>query len=343
MSRCIQIATYSEGAHKPNPEVGSVIVYQDKLIGEGWHKKFGEAHAEVHAIDSVQDKSLLSESTLFVTLEPCFHFGKTPPCLDLILMHKIPEVVIGCQDPYAKVAGKSIQKLIAAGVKVKVGVLEKEIHRLNKRFFTNVTLDRPFILLKYAMSKDGFIADDKGKVQISTPIMQRIMHNWRGRETGILVGTETVLVDNPQLNNRFGRGTQPVRIFLDQKGKISQEAHVMDGKQLSFWITQSDENRSGVEKIVLNFQSEYFLEDLLKTLWERKIDSIMVEGGAKTLSGFLEKNLWDEAYVLRNHNLILNQGKEVAIPHIKYLEGIENYEMEEILYLKKYAFNFAQY
>ena len=179
MRRCIELANLSNGLNRPNPEVGSLIVYNDKIIGEGWHQKYGEAHAEVNAIASVKDKTLLVDSTIYVSLEPCFHFGKTPPCVDLILNHKIPRVVIGCSDPYYEVAGKSIQKLREAGVEVIVGVLEQEVEKLNRRFFTNVRKNRPFIVLKYAVSADGFMGRNGENLAISGAFSQRKVHKMR--------------------------------------------------------------------------------------------------------------------------------------------------------------------
>ena len=224
MARCIQLAKNGLGTTYPNPLVGSVIVYNGKIIGEGWHKKAGEAHAEVNAINSVKDKTLLAKSTIYVSLEPCSHYGKTPPCADLIAYHKIPNVIIGTIDPFAKVAGNGLKKLMEAGSKITLGVLEKECKELNKRFFTFHEKKRPYIILKWAETQDGFIApleQESGKpFWITSPESKKRVHKWRTEEAAILVGTKTVELDNPSLTARLWKGEQPLRVVIDKSMKL---------------------------------------------------------------------------------------------------------------------------
>ncbi len=244
MQRCLELAQNGLGSTYPNPMVGSVIVYRGTIIGEGWHRKAGEPHAEVNAINSVKNKVLLAKSTIYVSLEPCSHFGKTPPCSDLIILHKIPSVIIGTVDPNEKVAGKGIEKLQKAGIKVKVGILEKQCKELNKRFFTFHTKERPYIVLKWAESSDGFISPSNKKEQkpiwITTVYSRQIVHKWRTEEQAILVGTKTVLDDNPQLNARDWFGKNPIRIILDRSGKISNDYAVKKGNQKTIIITEQE-------------------------------------------------------------------------------------------------------
>lgn len=301
IKRCIQLAKNGLGTTYPNPLVGSVVVYNNKIIGEGWHRKSGEPHAEVNAINSVKDKSLLTKSTIYVSLEPCSHFGKTPPCCDLIIKHKISNVVVGTIDPNSKVAGNGIKRLIDNGVNVIVGVLEKECNELNKRFFTFHQKKRPYIILKWAESQDGFIApltkDKKEPVWISNQFSRQLVHKWRSEEQAILVGTNTVLDDNPKLDVRDWRGENPIRIILDRTGKISNAFFVKDEKTKTIIITE--------EKLTLSenciYENAIFDNKLTRTianiLYNYGIQSIIIEGGKKTLQSFIEDNFWDEARV----------------------------------------------
>jgi len=243
ISRCIALAKNGLGTTYPNPMVGSVIVYDGKIIGEGWHKKAGEPHAEVNAINSVQDKSLLKKATIYVSLEPCSHFGKTPPCCDLIIKNKIPNVVIGTVDPNIKVAGNGIKKLIEAGIHVTIGVLEDECNELNKRFFTFHQKKRPYIILKWSESQDGYIAplekSEKKPVWITNIYSRQLVHKWRTEEQAILVGTQTVIDDNPKLNARDWEGNDPVRLVLDQNNRIPEENAVFDNQIRTIVFTKS--------------------------------------------------------------------------------------------------------
>jgi diaminohydroxyphosphoribosylaminopyrimidine deaminase/5-amino-6-(5-phosphoribosylamino)uracil reductase len=324
------------GKNRPNPEVGSIIVFDNKIIGEGWHAVYGSAHAEVNAINSVVDKSLLKESTIYVTLEPCFHFGKTAPCVDLILKHKIPKVVIGCKDPYHEVAGRSIEKLRNAGVDVKVGILEKEVAWLNRRFFTNVEKKRPYIVLKYAISEDGFIGKKGQNIQISGAFAKRFVHKLRASEAAIMVGTETANCDNPQLNLRYYFGQEPIRIVLDSRLRLQNDLHLFDGKQKTIVFTESNNytNLDNVEFIVIDFQSDNFLPNLLQELFTRKIGSVLIEGGASLLNTFIQENLWDEAYLLRSKSIRLTEGIEapyIKQSYCKYMEELGSDRIEHYI------------
>ncbi len=302
MKRCIELAKNGLGTTYPNPLVGSVIVHEGKIIGEGWHKKAGEPHAEVNAVNSVKDKSLLKEATIYVSLEPCSHFGKTPPCCDLIIANEIPNVVIGTVDPFAKVAGNGIKKLVESGKNVTVGILEDECNELNKRFFTFHQKKRPYIILKWAETADGFIApisrEEKNPVWITNQYSRQLVHKWRSEEQAILVGTNTVLDDNPKLDARDFSGNNPIRIVLDKSGKISEKYHVKNDSQKTIFITES-ENFISTENCI--YENAIFDINLIPSictiLYQNDIQSVIIEGGSKTLQSFIEMNLWDEARV----------------------------------------------
>lgn len=316
IARCIQLAKNGLGTTYPNPLVGSVIVHNDKIIGEGWHQKAGEPHAEVNAIQSVKDKSLLKKATIYVSLEPCSHFGKTPPCADLIIEHQIPNVVIGTIDSFAKVCGQGIQKLKEAGCYVTVGVLENECQELNKRFFTFHNKKRPYIILKWAQTQDGFIAPDKilrqaqndkpKPVWITNAYSRQLVHKWRSEEQAILVGTNTVIEDNPSLTTRDWFGQNPVRIVLDKNYKISKESVIFDSSALTICIG-SDE---------INF-SKSIASEVVKLLFEHNIQSVIIEGGTKTLQTFIDANLWDEARIFESKSKFENG---IKTPIFKGLE-----------------------
>lgn len=310
--RCIDLAKNALGNTYPNPMVGSVIVFEDKIIGEGWHKKAGEAHAEVNAIASVKDKTLLKKSTIYVSLEPCSHYGKTPPCADLIVSHKIPKVVIGCLDPNELVAGRGVKKLMESGCKVKIGILEEECRKLNKRFFTFHQLKRPYIILKWAETPDGFIAPNEqtaGKPYwITGAASKQLVHQWRSEEQAILVGTQTVLKDNPRLTTRLWSGNHPLRVVLDQDLKIKPSATVFDGTSETIVITSKKHTDfREIPKVtyeVIDFD-EHMATKICDVLYNHKIQSLIIEGGAKTLNTFIQEGLWDEARVFTGkENLI---------------------------------------
>ncbi|RKS95512.1 diaminohydroxyphosphoribosylaminopyrimidine deaminase [Flavobacterium limicola] len=300
--RCIELAKNGLGTTYPNPLVGSVIVYEDKIIGEGWHKKSGEPHAEVNAVNSVKDKSLLKKATIYVSLEPCSHFGKTPPCCDLIIKNKIPNVVIGTVDPNIKVAGNGIKKLMEAGIHVTVGILEEECNELNKRFFTFHEKKRPYIILKWAESQDGFIAPkeklEKKPVWITNPYSRQLVHKWRTEEQAILVGTQTAIDDNPKLNARDWSGNNPIRLVIDQNNRIPEHNHIFDNQAKTILFSKS---RNSIKKEntifeIIDFEKN-IVEQIVQILYQHQIQSVIIEGGRHTLQTFIDANLWDEARI----------------------------------------------
>jgi len=300
MRRCIQLAQNGLCNAAPNPMVGAVIVCDGKIIGEGYHVRCGKAHAEVNAIHSVKDPSLLKRSTIYVSLEPCSHYGKTPPCADLIIEKQIPRIVIGCQDPFAKVAGRGIQKLKDAGREVIVGVLESECLHLIRRFITFHTLHRPYITLKWAESADGFIdlCRNGGKpVTLSNDLTSMLVHKKRAEHTAILVGTRTAELDNPSLNVRNWYGRSPVRLVIDRKLRLSPTLHLFDGTIPTLVFTeQTHEPLPNVEYLFVDFRQD-ILPQIMQTLYERNLQSLLVEGGSTLLQSFIDTGLWDEAYV----------------------------------------------
>ncbi|MDT7830641.1 bifunctional diaminohydroxyphosphoribosylaminopyrimidine deaminase/5-amino-6-(5-phosphoribosylamino)uracil reductase RibD [Pricia sp. S334] len=303
MSRAIQIGRSGLGPTAPNPMVGAVIVHDGQLIGEGYTSAFGGPHAEVNAIDSVADKTLLKRSTLYVTLEPCSHFGKTPPCADLIIEHRIPTVVVGLKDPHKKVAGQGIEKLRRAGVQVITGILEPECREHHKRFLTYHEKKRPYILLKWAETEDGFIAPDPIERHenpepfwISTPYSRQLVHRWRSEEQAILVGTTTVWDDNPKLDVRLWTGESPLRVILDRNLKIQGDYHVLDGSHPTLILTEVEETSRYLDHLeyrILDFSKEV-TPQICSILYEYGILSVLVEGGAQTLQSFGNAGLWDE-------------------------------------------------
>jgi len=321
MMRCLQLAKNSRGTAAPNPSVGCVIVYKQKIIGEGYTSQFGGPHAEVNAIRSVKDKSLLSAATLYVTLEPCAHFGKTPPCADLILKNNIPKVIVGIRDPHKKVAGKGIQRLQQAGCEVSVGTLEAACRAHHKRFILFQEELRPFIILKWAQSADGFIAPDAsvrkeiGPFWITNIRSKQLVHKWRSEEQGILVGTKTVLEDNPELTTRNWHGNSPVRIVLDRDLRIKGDYHVLKGQAKTLIITHK--KVPDIENGTISYERIDFNGDvanqIVAVLYRHHITSVMIEGGARTLSTFIDSGLWDEARVLTGNTLI---GKGLKAPMI---------------------------
>jgi diaminohydroxyphosphoribosylaminopyrimidine deaminase / 5-amino-6-(5-phosphoribosylamino)uracil reductase len=315
MQRCLQLAINGQGTVAPNPMVGSVIVHKNVIIGEGWHKAFGKAHAEINALDAVKDKTLLGESTLFVNLEPCSHFGKTPPCADEIIRRGIPKVVIGLQDPYLVVNGSGIQKLKNAGIEVVVNVLEKECRDLNKRFLTFHSQKRPYIILKWAQSADGFIGCIGEKINISNAYSQKLVHRWRSEEAGIIAGTGTILNDNPHLNVRLWKGNNPVRITIDREQRLTDDLHFFDGSQKSIVFTYNPPSvkKNNCEYIKIT-KGNNELNEIMQLLYEKNIQSVLVEGGALLLQSFIEMNLWDEARVFSS---AVNLHSGVVAPFLK--------------------------
>ena len=311
MQRCLQLAAMGAGNVAPNPMVGAVLVYDGRIIGEGYHQKYGEAHAEVNCINSVDDgnKKLIAESTLYVSLEPCAHHGKTPPCADLIIENKIQNVVIGCRDSFIEVDGRGIEKLKAAGVIVIFGILEKECLELNKRFFTFHEKHRPYIILKWAETGDGKIAaDGNSRLLISNDFTNRLVHKWRTEEAAILVGTNTALLDNPALTARFWPGNNPIRLVIDKELKLPADLNLFDrsGKTIVF-----NYHKNAATENLIYYQIEKntnFLTQLVQALHKMNIQSVIVEGGAKLIQSFIDEDLWDEAVVICNEELIVGDG-----------------------------------
>lgn len=298
MKRCFELALLGKSYVQSNPLVGAVIVYQARIIGEGWHEKYGGHHAEVNAVLSVknEDIHLLPESTLYVSLEPCFHQGKTPPCVDLILKHKIKRVVISCVDVHEKVAGKSIEKLRSAGVSVDVGILEKEGKWLIRRFITFQRKKRPYIVLKWAKSDDGYIGKKQTQVWLTGKSSRHLVHKWRTEEMAIMVGTNTVITDNPKLTNRLYFGLNPLRVTIDRMGHIPSSHHILDGTVPTLYFTTKARNLKGVSVQELKFNPA-LLDNILEELHSRNIKSLLVEGGAALIQSFIRHHLWDEARV----------------------------------------------
>lgn len=327
MQRCLQLAEKGLGSVAPNPMVGSVIVFNQNIIGEGYHQLYGQAHAEVNAINSVVNKELLKQATLYVNLEPCSHFGKTPPCADLIVKYKIPRVVIGTVDYNSVVNGKGIEKLIKSGVDVVVGVLEDECRVLNKRFFKFHQKKRPYIILKWAQTADGFIDNKRvdnsqAPLQISGTKSKKIVHQWRSQEQAIMVGTNTALLDNPKLTVREHIGNNPLRVCVDRNGVIPENYHLMDESVPTLIFTSLNKSsRNNLEFIQINFEKNVIAQ-ILKELYNRNIQSLIVEGGEQLLTSFIAKKIWDEARVFVSSKIIENGVKAPIIDKTPIAEQI---------------------
>lgn len=319
MQRCIQLAQLASGNVAPNPMVGSILVHEDRIIGEGYHQQYGQAHAEVNCIASVKDEDchLISQSTLYVSLEPCAHFGKTPPCADLIIETKIPKVIIGCRDPFPQVNGKGIEKLQAAGIEVLVGVLENECRELNKRFFVFYKENRPFIVLKWAQTVDGKIGVEGSRLIITNDYTNRLVHKWRSEEMAIAVGTNTACNDDPQLNTRLWPGKNPVRVVLDMNLRLPKSLQLFD-ESIPTIVFNKHLHSLPFEKIsVSDLQGvQYYqvgedvslVQQILNGLYSLSIQSVLVEGGARLLQAFIDEGLWDEARVITNEHLTKENG-----------------------------------
>jgi len=315
MHKCLTLAELGRSGAAPNPMVGAVLVHKNRIIGEGFHQKYGQAHAEVNCISAVEqnDVHLISESTIYVSLEPCAHYGKTPPCANLIIDKKIAKVVIGCFDPFEEVAGRGIEKLRSAGTDVTTGILENECRELNKRFFTFHTLHRPYIILKWAQASDSKIAKDNSRLAISNEYTNRIVHKWRSEEMAILVGTNTALIDDPQLTTRLWPGKSPVRLVIDMDLKLPSSLRLFDGhsRTIVFNRIKQEENENLFFcrlKVEMNLVSQ-----ILEVLYSLQIKSVLVEGGAKLLQSFIDKGLWDEARIITNEGMIIGEGLQAPV------------------------------
>ncbi|MFM7022500.1 MAG: bifunctional diaminohydroxyphosphoribosylaminopyrimidine deaminase/5-amino-6-(5-phosphoribosylamino)uracil reductase RibD [Flavobacteriales bacterium] len=318
MKRCIQLAEKGGGAVAPNPMVGCVIVHNNIIIGEGYHEKYGEAHAEVNAIASVTDKELLKNAILYVSLEPCNHYGKTPPCSDLIVKYQIPEVVIGCTDSFEKVAGKGIEKLKNAGVKVTTGILEKECRELNKRFFSFHEKKRPYIILKWAQTKDGFISRLPENIKsrednwITGEESKILSHQLRAAESAILVGTNTARTDNPELNTRLVKGKNPLRMVIDKNLTLPENLNLFDGTTPTLVInTIKNKVLPNLEYIQTSWKN--VPKEIMGILYKKEITSLIIEGGSHTINTFIQENLWDEAMIFTGNKSFVNGIKAPSV------------------------------
>jgi diaminohydroxyphosphoribosylaminopyrimidine deaminase / 5-amino-6-(5-phosphoribosylamino)uracil reductase len=303
MQRAMELALNGRGHVSPNPLVGSVVVHDGKIIGEGFHKKYGGPHAEVEAVNAVSDKSLLKESTLYVNLEPCSHFGKTPPCADMIIREGLRSAVISNVDPNPLVAGQGVKKLLDAGIDVQTGVLEQRGSELNKRFFTSMVKQRPYIILKWAQTKDGFIARENFDSKwISNDLSRQLVHKWRTEEDAIMIGTQTAKIDNPQLNVRLWTGRDPVRVVIDRNLKLDSSLHLFNGLQntLVYNLIRDEERQNLIYRKIAD---ENFLNALIKDLHQLKIQSMIVEGGTSLLQSFIDLHLWDEAQIFTSDKI----------------------------------------
>jgi diaminohydroxyphosphoribosylaminopyrimidine deaminase/5-amino-6-(5-phosphoribosylamino)uracil reductase len=352
MHRCLQLAKLGCGNMAPNPMVGAVLSYDGRIIGEGYHKEYGKSHAEVNCINSVreEDKHLISSSTLYVSLEPCAHYGKTPPCADLIISQQIPKVVVGCRDPFKQVAGKGIEKMLNAGIDVCVGALEKECKKLNKRFLTFHTQHRPYIILKWAQTVNGKIAISlklspkeralisNGDVSISNERLfitneftNRLVHKWRSEEMGILVGTNTAMLDNPELTNRLWNGKSPVRLIADMHLRLPSSLNIFN-QQSSTIIFNALKHEmddfslpphGGVGRGLYQVTEDVSLvHQILNACYQKNIQSILVEGGAKLLQSFIDEEMWDEARIITNETLHVESG--LLAPQLSSCELVSN-------------------
>lgn len=312
IKRCIELAEKAVGKTYPNPLVGSIIVHNDKIIGEGYHHKAGENHAEINAINSVKDKSLISESTIYVSLEPCAHYGKTPPCALKIKELGFRKVVIGAMDSHDKVNGKGKKIIQDAGIEVVSGVLEKECQNLNKRFFTYHEKKRPYIILKWAESGDGFLDKDFKPFSISNSLVNQFVHQLRADEHAILIGTQTALNDNPSLTVRNIEGTNPVRILIDFDLKVPRDFNIYNNEAKTIVINSiKEEIQDHIHFIKID--KDNFLEKLMNVLYKEQIQSVIIEGGRFTLQQFIDEEFWDEAIVIKNENLKLENGTKAPL------------------------------
>ncbi|MET0391629.1 MAG: bifunctional diaminohydroxyphosphoribosylaminopyrimidine deaminase/5-amino-6-(5-phosphoribosylamino)uracil reductase RibD [Chitinophagaceae bacterium] len=308
MQRCLQLAELGAGYAAPNPMVGTVLVHEGRIIGEGYHQHYGGAHAEVNCIAAVkeEDRHLLPQSTLYVSLEPCAHFGKTPPCADLIIARQIPKVVIGCRDPFEQVDGKGIEKLQAAGVETVLLTDENPVaiacRELNKRFFTFHTQRRPYIVLKWAQTADGKISSGTGeRLLISNEQSNRLVHRWRSEEAAILVGTGTALADNPELTNRLWHGPSPVRLVIDKDLRLPASLKLFDRQVRTIVFNRHKQEEDGNLCYYQVADEAGLVHQVLQALYELKIQSVLVEGGARLLQSFIDEGMWDEARVITGH------------------------------------------
>ncbi len=337
MHRCLELAQSGAISVAPNPMVGAVLVYENKIIGEGYHQKYGEAHAEPNCIASVkeEDEHLIRQSALFVSLEPCAHFGKTPPCVDLIIQKKIPRVIVGCRDPFVEVNGKGIEKLKAAGIEVELGILEDECKELNKRFFTFHTQHRPYVILKWAQTLDNKIAnEDYSRVLISGEATNRLVHKWRSEEMAIAIGTNTALFDDPELTTRLAPGKNPVRIVVDMDLRLPKSLKLFNSKTPTI-VFNTKEHNLPLENISVRELKEtevgYYqvtedvnlVHQMMNALYKMNIQSVLIEGGSYLLQSFIDDGVWDEARIITNEQLSIGAGLPAPILKDSLLQNSE--------------------
>lgn len=353
MSRCLQLASLGAGSVAPNPMVGAVLVYNDRIIGEGYHQQYGQAHAEVNCLNSVGEDDIqnIPASTLYVSLEPCAHYGKTPPCADLIIQNQIPKVVIGCRDPFKEVNGKGMEKLANAGIEVVNGVLENECRQMNKRFFTYHIARRPYIILKWAETTDHKISSSlngnhpHGRLFISNEYSNRLVHKWRSEEMSILVGTNTLLADNPQLTTRLWQGNNPIRLIIDKELRLPGDLKVFNNLAPTIVFNLLKHSLPGEKGAALNLipgKTEFYqlaedssiVQQIVNGLWQLGIQSVLIEGGAFLLQSFIDEGLWDEARVITNEELSIGEGLPAPVLKQHTLERKENILSDSIKYYK---------
>lgn len=336
MQRCLDLAQRGAGSVAPNPLVGAVLVHEGRIIGEGWHQQYGGPHAEVHCVQSVlpQDQPFIKEATLYVSLEPCSHFGKTPPCAKLIIEQGIPRVVIAMQDPFTKVNGAGISQLQEAGIEVTVGVLENEARAINKAFLTFHQQQRPFVTLKWAQTADGFIGKTDTRLLISNDNSNRLVHQLRAKHAAILIGTNTAITDNPSLTNRHWPGVSPTRLVLDIQDRLPKDLQIFqDGLPLTIFNAQ----RSGTEGLVNYVQLDAhaaIIPQILHWCYEQGLNSLLVEGGAQLLQSFIQSGKWDEAIVITNTQLRAEDG--IVAPELGKAALVKeiNYATDSIQYFR---------
>ena len=318
MRRCLELAGCGLGNVAPNPMVGCVIVHGGQIIGEGYHQEYGKEHAEVNAVNAVKNKSLLPESTVYVSLEPCSHYGKTPPCTDLLIKHRVKEVIIGDTDPNPRVAGTGIEKLRQIGIQVKAGLLANEARQLNKRFYTFHEKKRPWVMLKWAQSADGYVDKDRapgdkiGPNWITDEISRALVHRWRSEEQAIMVGTQTVVMDNPTLNVREWSGKSPLRIVPDYKHRLDKACNIFNKESKTCIINDTDEYDDG-HLTWIKIDKKNMLTGLMEFLYKNEIQSLMIEGGTRLLSSFIYSGLWDEARVFTGNKHFISGVKSPLI------------------------------
>jgi len=332
MQRAFDLAQLGRGHVSPNPLVGCVVIHQGKIIGEGWHKQYGQAHAEVNAIEAIADKSLLRESTVYVSLEPCSHTGKTPPCADLLIHHRVQKVVVSNLDSNPLVAGNGVKKLRAAGIEVVTGILEQQGRALNARFFTFMEKKRPFIILKWAETADGFVArENHDSKWISDEYSRKLVHRWRTEEDAVLVGRLTALHDNPQLNVRDWSGRNPVRVVIDRFLKLPDNLHVFDRQQktLHYNVLKHEEHHN---LSLIRLDENDFVTNLVGDLYNQKIQSVIVEGGAATLQLFIDRGLWDEARIFVSPKLFIKGIPAPHLPGVLHAEHVLHADTVKIVY-----------